>query len=141
MPSNLNAVILSGRFVRDPELMKTKSGISVCVFALAVNSTVKEGGAWVESANFVNVKTFGKTAEALCKNNTKGMLITIQGHLMQDKFTKKDGTSVDRLVVICDKAFYNDQPRRKGTDNDYVDSPDVPASASSVEVDEGDLPF
>lgn len=139
MASNLNAVILSGRFVRDPELMKTKSGISVCVFALAVNTTVKEGGAWVESVSFVNVKTFGKNAEALCKKNTKGMLVTIQGHLMQDKYTKKDGTSVDRLVVICDKAFYNDQPRRKGTHNDYVDSPDV--CASSVDVDEGDLPF
>lgn len=139
MASNLNVVILSGRFVRDPELMKTKSGVSVCLFSLAVNNRVKEGGEWVDSVCFVPVKTFGKTAEALCGKCNKGMLVTVLGHLTQEKYTKKDGTSVNKMVVICEKVIFNDSPRRKGAGDDYVDSPDV--SASPVDIDEGDLPF
>lgn len=138
MASNINLVIMSGRFTRDPELMKTKTGIPVTLFSIAVNNPVKDGDGWVDSPTFVLTKAFGKNAEIICKRCSKGALVTIQGRITQEKYQKKDGANVDRLVVQADKIFFNEFGR-KGTGNGYVDSPDAPASP--VEVDEGDLPF
>lgn len=96
--TDLNAVTLVGRIVRDVEAKTLPSGASVAEFSIASNYSVKRGEQWEEAASFFDCVMFGKRAEALAKYLVKGKQIGISGELRQERW-EKDGQKHSRVKV------------------------------------------
>ncbi len=83
-----NKVILIGRLTSTPELHKTNNDKSVARATIAVNRRYKDQNGERE-ADFINLVFWGKLAETLASYATKGSLISVDGRLMDTKFTCK----------------------------------------------------
>ena len=107
-----NAVLLTGRLTRDPELKYTASGAAMCRFGLAVNRRYKDvkTGEWKDDTTFVNVTIWKEAAERCGKILKKGSPVHVEGRLRsydyQDKEgAKRSGIEVEaRRVQILEKA-------------------------------------
>ena len=58
----LNNIVLMGRFVRDPEVRTTQSGVTMASFTLAVDRDIKDKDG-KRATDFIDVVAFSKTAE------------------------------------------------------------------------------
>jgi len=116
----INRVILTGNLSRDPELRTTATGASILQYGIAVNEKVKEGNEWVDRASFFDVKMFGKRAEALESILTKGMKVTIEGRLRQDRWQDNEGRNKSKVVINADEIEFNqkrnEQPAQPSED-------------------------
>ena len=127
----MNLVVLGGRLVKDCELTKTTKGLAIAKFTIAVNDYA---GGEVKTS-FINCTAFGKTAESIDKFFHRGDLILLNGRINQNKYTRKDGTSVSLIeVVVSEFMFTNDKKEIKE---------DKPCSAptDTDELTDEDLPF
>ena len=96
----LNIVALMGRLTDEPKLFVSKDGKeggSVSVFTLAVN----EGEA---RTSFIDIKVFDK--DKVVSYLHKGDQIGITGRLVQEKFTRKDGTQGSSLIVVANNIEF-----------------------------------
>lgn len=76
----MNKVVLIGRLTRDPELKFTPgTGAAVTTFTLAVDRRFKKEGQ--QSADFIPVVAWGKSAESIANHMKKGRLISIAGRI------------------------------------------------------------
>ena len=57
--NNLNSVIINGNLTTDCKLERGKSGTAYGGFCIAVNSSEKKDGEWVDTTSFFEVKAFG----------------------------------------------------------------------------------
>ena len=103
--SSFNKVILMGNFTRDPELRQTQSGTSVCRFSIAVNRSYNsQDGSTRDETCFVEVDSFGRTAENIAKFFSKGRPILIEGRLRQDSWEdKQTGQKRTKLLVVLER--------------------------------------
>ena len=95
----MNRITLVGRVTRDLELKQTKSGKSVCDFGIAVDRDK-------DSADFINIQVWNGVAENLVKYQGKGSLISVDGSLRVDNYTKEDGTKASRTYVLANNIEY-----------------------------------
>lgn len=131
----LNRIVLVGRLVKDPELRKTGSDISVANFTLAVDNTIKEADG-TRGTLFIDCKVFGDKAENLVKYTHKGNKVAIDGSLNQRNFERKDGTKGKDVTILVDSVeFLN--PKQEDSKEPKFD--DVPQQ-SSGDIDLNDLP-
>lgn len=119
----LNRIILVGRLVKDPELRKTNSDMSVANFTLAVDNTMKEADG-TRGTLFIDCRVFGDKAENLCKYNHKGSKVAIDGSLNQRNFERKDGTKGKAIEVVVDAVEFLDQKPEEPQEPDPKDLPD-----------------
>lgn len=101
---NLNRVYVGGNIVRDPELKYSQSGAAIGRVTIANNVKYKtKEGQPKEDVTFVDVTSFGKTAENIAKFFKKGSTILIEGRLKteswEDKTTKEKRS---KLAVVAD---------------------------------------
>jgi single-strand DNA-binding protein len=96
--NDINNVVIVGRLTRDAELKYTNSGFAVCKFSLAVNRRRKNGDQWVEEANFFDVVTWGRAAEALNQYLVKGKQVIVQGELRQNRW-EQDGQPRSKVEI------------------------------------------
>ena len=82
----MNAIIITGRLTKDPELTTTKNGMPATRFSLAVNTWHKDENG--NNAIFIDCSTLGKQAEFIAKYCRKGDTIGVSGKL--DCYTWKD---------------------------------------------------
>ena len=133
----MNSVQLIGRLTRDPEIRYTDGGASIARFGLAVDRRFKqENGA---DADFINIVSFGKTAEFIEKYFHKGMKIALNGRIQTGSYTDKDGKKVYTTDIVAENVEFceskgnsanNDAP---ASDRDFMSVPDG--------IDDGELPF
>ena len=96
----MNNCTLIGRLCADPELryLANGNGTAVATFTLAVDRNLsKDKKAEAErkgqaTADFINCKAWGKTAETITNYVTKGKLIGITGRIETGSYEAKDGT-------------------------------------------------
>lgn len=133
---SFNKVILIGNFTRDPELRQTQSGTSICRFSIAVNRSYNgQDGNVREETCFVEVDSFGRSAENIAKFFTKGSPILIEGRLRQESWTDKEsGKQRSKLLVVLERFEF------VGSKNSDGASDNARAAASADEL-EDDLPF
>ena len=133
---SFNKVILIGNFTRDPELRQTQSGTSICRFSIALNRSYEGKDAnKVNEACFVEVDSFGRSAENIAKFFTKGSPILIEGRLRQESWTDKEsGKQRSKLLVVLERFGF------VGSKNSDGASDNARAAASADEL-EDDLPF
>ena len=88
---NINRVTLMGHIVNDPEIKKTKTGISVTSFSLATNNEWRDNeGNLKKSADFHRIVAWEKLAEIVCKYLKKGSPIYLEGRLTNRSYEGKD---------------------------------------------------
>lgn len=139
----INRVVLVGRLVRNPELAKLPSGISVSAFTVAVDNMVKPGTQ--KTASFIRCKIFGASADNLAKFTRKGSLIGLEGRLSQRTYENKEGKKVDAVEVICDRVQFLDPKGSGPAAEQPTTEPAEPETKSknleSIDIVDDDLPF
>lgn len=117
MPS-YNKVILMGHLTRDPELDYTKSGTSMCKFALAVNHKYGDK----ESVGFFDITVFGGAADSCSKYLVKGSACLVEGRLEQQRWETDDGQKRSKIGVVANTVQFLYSKFAKQED----DSQDIP---------------
>ena len=134
----MNSVQLIGRLTRDPEVRYTDGGVSIARFSLAVERRFKqENGA---DADFINIVSFGKTAEFIEKYFHKGMKVALNGRIQTGSYMDKDGKKVYTTDIVAENVEFceskgtsaNNETSAQAQDGDFINVPDG--------IDE-DLPF
>ena len=146
--SSFNRVILMGNLTRDPELRQTQSGTSICRFSVAVNRSFSaQDGTTRDETCFVDVDSFGRTAENISKYFSKGRPILVEGRLRQDSWEDKQGQKRTKLVVVLERFEFvgsrGESASSGGYESDYAPSPARTRSAPPPMQDdlEDDVPF
>lgn len=135
--SDVNVVALTGRLTRDPEAKATPSGTSVLGFGIAVKESRKnKAGQWEDYPNFIDCVLFGKRADALSRMLSKGMQVSVSGHLRQESWQDKDGHRRSRVSVIAEEVVLPPRDAQRPAQQPVTG---VPESAPDPYADE--IPF
>lgn len=144
----INAVVLMGRLVRDPEIRTTTSGKSVCSFSLAVERDFQRSEE--KMADYFDCVAWGNTAEFVGKYFHKGRMIALQGRLQARTYKDREGNNRKVVEVIADKvSFTGEKAESTGSREAPKETKEPPAAYESGSLSEGfealsddeDLPF
>lgn len=140
----LNVIILHGRLVRDPELRKTGSDVSVCSFTIAVDRDYQRQGE-DKQTDFIDCVAWRSTAEFVSRYFTKGKEIAVQGSLQSRKWQDKDGNNRVAWEVQTEKVdFCGSKSDSAAAPAQTEDKTDINITASDTEfmlLPNDDLPF
>ena len=100
--SYLNKVYIIGRIVAQPEPGHTPSGTAATTFTIACTRQTKEE----TFTSFIDIKAYGGAAEIVASYATKGREILVEGALVQNKWTAKDGTQRSKIFVLCERVQF-----------------------------------
>ena len=113
--NNLNRVIINGNLTTDCKLERGKSGTAYGGFCIAVNSSEKKDGEWVDSVSYFEVKAFGKLFESQHPYLNKGANVTVEGKLKQENWQTKEGEKRHKIVIQSETLYLG--PRKKEDGN------------------------
>lgn len=125
----LNVAVLMGRFVADPELRHTPSGISVTSFTLAVDRSYVKAGA-ERQTDFIDVVAWRNNAEFVCKYFRKGQLAAVQGSIQTRTYTDKDGNKRKAFEIVADNVHFAEPKRDRDSGSAGGTQPKAENSAS-----------
>ncbi len=91
---NLNSLSLAGNLTTDPVLRSLPDGRSVCDLRLAVND--QHG----QPPLYIDVATFGASAEACAKYLAKGRIVAVTGRLVYREWEAEDGSKRSKHQVL-----------------------------------------
>jgi single-strand DNA-binding protein len=87
-----NKVQLIGNLGNAPEVRTTESGKKLVKFSIATNESYRNAkGEKVTETQWHNIIAWGKVADIAEKYLTKGTEVAIEGKLMNNNYTDKDG--------------------------------------------------
>lgn len=138
----MNKVILMGRFVADPELKTTPSGVLVTSFRIAVNRNYPKQGE-EKQADFITVVCWRQRAEFVCKYFSKGQLIALDGSIQTRQYQDKDGNNRTAFEVVADNVYFTGDKRGAEAQTGAVSSDTAlpPTQGYSVNSDFEDVPY
>jgi single-strand DNA-binding protein len=87
----INNVVLVGRLGSDPELTYTQSGTALCKFRLAV-SRPPRGDSNEEETDWLDIVTWGRTAENSNQYLDKGARVGVEGRIQTRTWQRDDGS-------------------------------------------------
>lgn len=96
--ADLCNVTIVGRLGSDPFVNDKDTFISG---RIARNYRTQQDGEWVEETVWVSFKVLGKNLSWLGQNLRKGLRVAISGELQAERYTRKDGTEVDGVTIVC----------------------------------------
>lgn len=139
----LNHITIMGRFVRDPELRRTASGVAVASFTLAVDRdfTGKDGGE--KETDFIDCVAWRNTGEFVNKYFAKGRMAVASGRLQIRSWTDKDGNKRRNAEIIVDNIYFADSKNTAengGNSPTAAPAPDA-GDFAPIDYDDGTLPF
>lgn len=138
MSNGVNKVILVGNLGKDPEVRYIQNGNAVCNLRLAVTERRKDGDNWKDHTEWMDVVTWGKTAENVGQYLAKGSKIYVEGRLQTREYDDKDGNKRKATEVNASQILFLDS---KG-DKSSAPRTEKPAQAGADPgVGEADLPF
>ena len=129
MASDLNKVMLIGRFTKDPELRYTQSGTAVCSFSVANNRTYVTGGEKKEQVSYFNCVAWAKTGEIIAEYCKKGQRIGIEGRLQQRSWDDQEGKRRFTVEIVVDNFQFLSAQRESAPEATI----DAPASSGPQE--------
>ena len=101
----MNKVILVGNLTRDPELITTNNGISVCKFGLAVQRRFTNQNGERE-ADFINIVAWRQNADFCYKYFKKGNKVALVGSLQTRSYDAQDGSKRTATDVVVDEIEF-----------------------------------
>lgn len=96
---DINVVAISGNMAKDFDVRTYTNGSTVGRGVIAVNNRKKVNGQWTDEASFVDFVVFGQRAQNVSQYLKKGTPVTLQGNLLQERWTSQDGSQHSRLSV------------------------------------------
>jgi len=142
----MNKVMLIGNLTRDPELVTTNNGISLCKFGLAVQRRYSSNDG-ERDVDFFNIVVWRGPAENCYKYLKKGSKVGILGSIQTRNYESNDGTKKYAFDIVAEEVEFLSSRNAEG-----VPSSDIPASGSKTSgksdvintftpIDDNDLPF
>lgn len=140
----MNQVILVGRLAQDVELRYIAgTGTPVATFTVAVEREfVGKNGK--REVDFIDVQTWGKSAENCSNYIGKGSLVSVQGSLRVEKYEDREGNRRISYRVNADRVqFLSSKRERDNVPNDATFEPSFEPSFLEEfnAIDDSDLPF
>lgn len=137
----MNKVMLIGNLARDPELITTNNGVSLCRFTLAVQRRFNNNDGERE-ADFLPIIVWRGQAENCYKYLKKGSKAAISGSIQTRSYETTDGARRYMTEIIADEVEFlgtkngagDDEPVEKEDKKDDVVSKFEP-------INDDDLPF
>jgi single-strand DNA-binding protein len=87
-----NTVSLIGNLGQDPEMTNFGDNNALARFSVATNESYKDKkGEWITNTNWHKVVAWGKSAELCQQLLKKGSEIVLEGKLVNDSYTTKEG--------------------------------------------------
>ena len=105
----MNKINLIGRLTKDIELKyagEKQTAIATCT--IAVNRAFEK-----DKADFINIKSFGKTAEVMAKYLGKGTQVGITGRLQINAYDNKEGKKLYFTEVIVEELTFCDKKKEQ----------------------------
>ncbi len=143
----MNKVILVGNLTRDPELITTNNGISLCRFSLAVQRRFA-GENGEREADFINIVVWRGQADNCYKYLKKGSKAGVVGSIQTRSYDGTDGTKKYSTEVVAEEVEFLSS---KGASNseDYSDAPAAGSKSTGKSdvvnkfepIDDDNLPF
>lgn len=127
----MNKIMLIGNLTRDPESGVTANGVGYTRFTLAVNRTYPDTNG-NRTADFLDVITWRKTAEACGKYLSKGSKVGVNGSVQQRQYEDRNGIKRTAFDVIADEVEFL-SPK--------TDGKQTGVASDLQEVNGDDLPF
>lgn len=109
----LNVIALMGRLTAGPELKHTPNGVATCTFRIAVERSFARTGE-ERKADFIDIVTWRKTAEFVCKYFGKGSLIAVNGSLQTRSYEDKNGNKRTAYEVVADNIHFAESKASSG---------------------------
>lgn len=108
----VNTVTLTGNLTRDPEL-KPMGSTEKLEFSIAVNDRLRnqQTGDYEDRPSYFDCTVFGKRGQSLARFLSKGMKVSLQGKLRQDRW-QKDGKNCSKVYVVCDEIEFMSQSQK-----------------------------
>lgn len=142
----INICVLMGRLVADPELRHTPNGIATCTFRIAVERNFVRADE-ERKADFIDIVTWRKTAEFVCKYFHKGSMIAVNGSLQTRNYEDKNGNKRTAYEVVANEVHFAGEKTSSGERKapfapaaGNVDIKDGPDDFAVIDSEE-DLPF
>lgn len=141
----MNQVVLIGRLTKDPETSVSQSNTMVSRFTLAVDRDYKRDGE--QTADFIRIITFGKTAELVDAYLFKGRQVAVHGRIQTGSYTNKDGQKVYTTDIIADRVqFLGGKQSQDDAPAEPYEEQRKPQSTEQTEFDgfqacDDDIPF
>lgn len=136
----LNRVMLIGRLTRDPEVRFLPSGMQVTSLSIAVSRNFKDkNGEWREETSFFDIESYGKLAERLGSQLSKGYQVLIEGSLRQDRWESPSGEKRSKVKIVADRIVLIGKPGDRNAKPTSTEE-DLNIPGEDFESDE-DVPF
>ena len=101
-----NKVQLIGNLGNAPEVKNTESGKKLVRFALATNETYRNAkGEKIVETQWHNLIAWGKVADIAEKYLSKGSEVAIEGKLVNNNYTDKDGNKRYGTEVVVNELL------------------------------------
>ena len=113
--NNLNRVIINGNLTTDCKLERGTTGTAYGGFCIAVNSSEKKNGEWVDTVSYFEVKAFGKLFESQHPYLNKGANVTVEGSLIQERWETKEGEKRSKIVIQSDTLYLGSKKKEGGS--------------------------
>lgn len=126
-----NRATLIGRMTADPELKQTNSGKSVSSFRIAVDRPRDR-----EKTDFLDIVTWGKTAEFVNQWFHKGDPIGVEGPVQTRNYEDKNGNKRTSVEIVAASVFFVGSKSTSKAEEKLAES-----GFEEVEGDPNDLPF
>lgn len=110
----INRVILTGRLTKDPELRKTKTGMSVCNFLLAVDRPKQKGQDKVVT-DWISCQAWRQSADYICRYAKKGALLAVDGRIQTNSYDNAAGQKVHSTEIVCERVEIQRQASTQGS--------------------------
>ena len=138
----VNRVVLVGRLVKDPELRKTASDISVATFTIAVDNAIKEQDG-TRGSLFLDCRVYRDQADNMAKYTKKGSMVAVDGSLNQRNFERRDGSKGKVIEIVVDSVTFLEPKKDNGPEEPKFDDIQAPANSNldSIDLPDDDLPF
>jgi single-strand DNA-binding protein len=132
--------MLIGRLTRDPEVRFLPSGMQATSLSIAVNRKSKDkNGEWREEASFFDIESYGKLAERVGTQLSKGYQILIEGELRQDRWESPSGEKRSKVKIVAYRIVLLGKPGDRNTKSTSTEE-DLDIPVKDFESDE-DVPF
>lgn len=141
MAFSLNKVFLVGNVTKEPELRYTPGGTAVLSLGMATNRSIKDESVqsgWRDVPTFHNVIVWGKLAERLSQNVSKGDKIHVEGRI-DNRSYEKDGVKKYITEVVAENVL-TFQPRPGRTEVVKEKAEEQPNDAPAEPEYQGDTP-
>ena len=114
----MNKAMIVGRLTRDPDIRQSQGENQTVVarYTLAVDRRFSRNNS-EQSADFISMVSFGKTAEFIEKYVRKGTKLVVRGRIQTGSYTNRDGQKVYTTDVVGeDVEFAESKKASEGAD-------------------------